>query len=105
MISVGRVALARERANADEASRFDVLAAREMRAGDILFPVIDGEVVSMFKPRAPDTQVSSGVILSVDSGVSQIGALDVVATNLGQGDGVEVGHILGITRRGENQGP
>ena len=99
MISVGRVALARERANVEEASRFDVLAAREeLRAGDILFPVIDGEVVSMFKPRPPDTQVSSGVILSVDSGVSQIGALDVVATNLGQGDGVEVGHILGISK-------
>lgn len=99
MISAGRVALARERANAEEASRFDVLAAREeLRAGDILFPVIDGEVVSMFKPRPPDTQVSSGVILSVDSGVSQIGALDVVATNLGQGDGGEVGHILGISK-------
>ena len=99
MISVGRVALARERANAEEASQFDVLAAREeLRAGDILFPGIDGEVVSMFKPRPPDTQVSSGVILSVDSGVSQIGALDVVATNLGQGDGVEVGHILGISK-------
>ncbi len=52
----------------------------------------------MFEPRAPDTQLPSGVILSVDSGVSQIGALDVVATNLGQGDGVEVGHILGITK-------
>ena len=102
MISVGRVALTRERANADEASRFDVLAAREeLHAGDILFPVIDGRVVSMFKPRAPDTQVSSGVILSVDSGVSQIGALDVVATNLGQGDGVEVGHILGVTKGAE----
>ena len=41
------------------------------------------------------------MILSVDSGVSQIGALDVVATNLGQGDGVEVGHILGITKGAE----
>ena len=71
-----------------------MLAAREeLGACDILFPVIDGKVVSMFKPRAPDTQVSSGVILSVDSGVSQIGALEVVATNLGQGDGVEVVQI------------
>ena len=64
MISVGRVALARERANSNEACRFNVLAAQEeLGAGDILFPVIDGKVVSMFKPRAPDTQVSSGVIL------------------------------------------
>ena len=99
MMSVGRVALAQERANQDEASRFDVITAREeLRVGDILFPVIDGEVVSLFKPRAPDRQLTSGVILSVDSGVSHIGALDVVATNLGHGDGVQVGHILGITK-------
>ena len=102
MISVGKVTLSREGANAGEASRFNVVSAREeLRAGDILFPVVDGEVVSIFKPRAPDTAVTSGVIMSVDGGVSQVGALDVVATNLGQRDGVEVGHILGITRASE----
>ncbi len=102
MISVGRVVLAREGVNADEASRFDVITAREeLRAGDILFPVIDGEVISMFKPRAPATVVSSGFILSLDSGVSQIGAFDVVATNLGEEDGVEIGHILGVARGNE----
>ena len=102
LMSVGRVALSYDGANSGEASRFEVVAAREeLRVGDILFPVIDGEVVSMFKPRAPEAVVSSGVILSVDSGVSQIGALDVVATNLGQDDGVAVGHILGITKGAE----
>lgn len=55
----------------------------------------------MFKPRAPATVVSSGVILSLDSGVSQIGAFDVVATNLGEEDGVEIGHILGVARGNE----
>lgn len=102
MMSVGRVALSHEGANKGEASRFDVVAAREeLRVGDILLPVVDGEVVSVFKPRAPDVEVSSGVILSVDSGVSQIGALDVVATNLGRDDAVEVGHVLGITKVAE----
>ena len=33
--------------------------------------------------------------------MSQIGALDEVATNLGQVDGVEVGHIFGITKGAE----
>ena len=102
MMSVGRVALSHEGANKGEASRFDVVAAREeLRVGDILLPVVDGEVVSVFKPRAPDVEVSSGVILSVDSGVSQIGALDVVATNLGRDDAVEVGHVLGVIKGAE----
>jgi len=102
MMSVGRVALSHEGANKGEASRFDVVAAREeLRVGDILLPVVDGEVVSVFKPRAPDVEVSSGVILSVDSGVSQIGALDVVATNLGRDDAVEVGHVLGVVKVAE----
>jgi len=99
LISVGQVMLSRENATPEEASRFDVTSAREeLRSGDLLFPMIDGEVASDFKLRAPDVTVSSGVILSVDSGVSQIGALDVVATNLGQNDGVEVGHVLGINK-------
>jgi len=102
MMSVGRVALSHEGANKGEASRFDVVAAREeLRVGDILLPVVDGEVVSVFKPRAPDVEVSSGVILSVDSGVSQIGALDVVATNLGRDDAVEVGHVLEVIKVAE----
>ena len=102
MMSVGRVALSHEGANKGEASRFDVVAAREeLRVGDILLPVVGGEVVSVFKPRAPDVEVSSGVILSVDSGVSQIGALDVVATNLGRDDAVEVGHVLGVIKVAE----
>ena len=102
MMSVGRVALSHEGANKGEASRFDVVAAREeLRVGDILLPVVGGEVVSVFKPRAPDVEVSSGVILSVDSGVSQIGALDVVATNLGRDDAVEVGHVLEVIKVAE----
>ena len=100
LMSVGRVALSRAAANQREASRFDVIGTREeIRAGDVLLPVYDGEVVSLFKPRAPDKPVTSGAILYVDGGVSQIGALDVVATNLGRVDGAEVGHILSITKQ------
>ena len=100
LVSVGRVALSRAAANQREASRFDVIGTREeIRAGDVLLPVYDGEVVSLFKPRAPDKPVTSGAILYVDGGVSQIGALDVVATNLGRVDGAEVGHILSITKQ------
>lgn len=99
LISVGQVALARESTSPEEASRFNVTSARqELRSGDLLFPVIEGEVASDFKLRAPDEMVASGVILSVDTGVSQIGALDVVATNLGQSDGVDAGHVLAIQR-------
>jgi hypothetical protein len=99
---VGRVALSQAAANQEQASRFDVVVAREeLRAGDLLFPVVDGKVVSTFRLRAPDTTLKSAELLSVDSGVSQIGALDVVAVNLGDEDGGEVGHVFAIEKHGD----
>lgn len=101
MAFVGRVALSQAAANQKQASRFDVVVAHEeLRVGDLLFPVVDGKVVSTFRLRAPDTTFESAELLSVDTGVSQIGALDVVAVNLGDVDGGEVGHVFAIEKHG-----
>lgn len=37
----------------------------------------------------------------MDGGVSQIGSLDIVATNVGALDGVEAGDLLSVLQRGQ----
>jgi hypothetical protein len=73
---------------------------RELLGGDRLFPVVDEEINRNFMPRAPDRNVS-GEIISVVDGVSQIGQYQVVVLNLGQRDGIEIGHVMGVYQRGE----
>jgi hypothetical protein len=51
-------------------------------------------------PRAPDKLVK-GVIMSVDGGVSELGQYQIITINRGARDGVEVGHVLAIYRRGQ----
>ncbi|MEP5765911.1 MAG: LysM domain-containing protein [Halieaceae bacterium] len=72
----------------------------EVRKGDRLLPNESREIAASFQPRAPEKHIS-GVMLAVDSGVTQIGTLDIVAINLGTRDGAEEGHVLAIYRTGE----
>lgn len=48
-----------------------------------------------FFPSSPGNEVS-GKIISVLGGVSQVGAYDVVAINLGKRESIEVGNVMAI---------
>jgi len=72
---------------------------REVLPGDRLFQVKDTELRSRFYPSAPDTRIN-GLIMAVLNGVSQIGQYDVVALNRGRTDGLKVGNVLEIYKRG-----
>lgn len=100
LYSVGRVSPSGA-IQAGAANRMSVTrASSEMRSGDILFPVSEGRVDAFFRPKAPANSVS-GAVLAVDGGVSQIGSLDIVATNVGSIDGVEAGDLLSVLQRGQ----
>ncbi|MEM0955755.1 MAG: LysM peptidoglycan-binding domain-containing protein [Pseudomonadota bacterium] len=82
-------------------SEFEVTrVTEEVRIGDRLLPPEAREIAATFQPRAPMNNVE-GVMLAVDSGVSQIGTMDIVAVNLGLRDSIEEGHVLLIYQRGE----
>jgi hypothetical protein len=77
-----------------------VSTAREARIGDRLRPAEHSEAMTHFLPHAAPNG-TEGHIISVVDGVSEIGQFNVVALDLGQRDGMEVGHVLRVFQRGD----
>lgn len=73
---------------------------REVAIGDRLKPVSGDEIHASFLPHAPP-EGSTGRIISVYDGVTQIGRYQIVAINRGTREGVEVGHVFRISKAGE----
>ena len=71
----------------------------EIREGDRLMPLEQGQVALNYFPRPPEKQIS-GSIISVLSGVTQIGTHNIVTIDKGTADGIESGHVLEIFQRG-----
>ena len=87
-------------AQEDEISTFFVTSTREeVRIGDRALPTEERRVDSTFYPSAPTEEVD-GEIISVFSGVTQIGPYDVVVINRGGREGLEIGNVLAIYRKG-----
>jgi len=71
----------------------------EVRRGDRLTEVSEGEMALNYFPRPPERQIK-GTIIRVMGGLSQIGAHDIVVIDKGKADGLEVGHALDIYKKG-----
>ena len=71
----------------------------EAQIGDRVLPTEERRVDSTFFPSAPEGDVN-GVIISVFGGVTQVGQYDVVVLNRGEREGMEVGNVLAIYKRG-----
>ena len=72
---------------------------QEIYAGDRLVPPSADEVAT-YLPRAPWDDISAQVI-SVYGGVRQAGQNVVITLNKGARDGLEIGHVLALYRKGE----
>ncbi len=72
---------------------------QEVRVGDRLLPNEEHRINSTFYPSAP-AEIVSGVILAVEGGVTQIGNMDIVVINRGVRDGLEVGNIMAVNKKG-----
>jgi hypothetical protein len=85
----------------DDVVQMEVTRVTEdVRKGDRLLPNESRVITATYQPRAPEVDVD-GRMIAVDSGVSQIGKLDVVAINRGTREGIEEGHVLAIYQTGE----
>ena len=71
----------------------------EAQIGDRILPTEERRVDSTFFPSAPEGDVD-GQIISVFGGVTQVGQYDVVVVNRGEREGMEVGNVLAIYKRG-----
>jgi hypothetical protein len=74
-------------------------AVEEIHAGDhLVLPSV--EEVNTYLPRAPDSKISSRII-SIYGGVTQGGQNSIITLSKGHRDGIEVGHVLALYRKGE----
>jgi hypothetical protein len=77
-----------------------VRANEEIRIGDKLLPSEDRSTSSIFFPSGPDTEIT-GSIIGVEGGVQQVGKYNVVMINRGDREGIKVGNVLAIYKKGE----
>lgn len=77
-----------------------IRAYEEMRPGDRLLPSEDRAVDSTFYPSAPDEEIK-GSIIAVEGGVTQVGKMNVVIINRGEREGLQIGNVLAIHKKGE----
>ena len=73
----------------------------EVRISDRLLPTEEGIVSAFFEPHPPASEIKDGYMISVDGGVTQIGALDIVTLNKGSREALTVGDVLAIYQTGE----
>lgn len=74
-------------------------AVREILRGDRLLPLDQGATGMHFWPHSPPADVQ-GSIISISNALSQVSQYQVVAINLGSGDGIEPGHIFATNQSG-----
>lgn len=73
--------------------------ADTVRVGDRLFPLQKSDMIESFTPTSVPFLVE-GKIISVFDGIYEVGRDQVVAINLGQEDGLKLGHVLDIFQPG-----
>lgn len=84
----------------EEIATFKITRADvEIREYDRLLPTESRAVESNFYPKSPKEDIK-GFIIHVFSGVRNIGQYDVVVINKGVREGVEVGDVFAIYRKG-----
>jgi hypothetical protein len=98
-IYLGDARLTRE-ADGDEATTLEVTKGKlEIGRGDFL-KVADKPELLNYVPRAPRAQIR-GKIVSIYGGVGEAGQFSIVAISRGRRDGVELGHVLAVSRTGQ----
>lgn len=87
-------------AQTGDVATMDIESTREeVQIGDRVLPTEERRVEATFFPSAPDNEIA-GEIISVVSGVTQVGQYDVVVVNRGEREGLSVGNVLAIYKRG-----
>ncbi|MDO8291318.1 MAG: LysM peptidoglycan-binding domain-containing protein [Gallionella sp.] len=74
-------------------------SVEETYKGDLLVAA-SIDAAGPYLPRAPETSISARVI-SIYGGVSQAGQNTAIVLNKGARDGLEMGHVLALYRKGE----
>jgi hypothetical protein len=74
-------------------------SVQEIHSGDLL-AAASADAANPYLPRAPEISIAAQVI-SVYGGVTQAGQNAAIVLNKGARDGLEVGHVLALYRKGD----
>lgn len=75
-------------------------AKREVLRGDRIIEIENVDADSDFYPRSPEHSIEGEVIYLFDA-ISQVGAYQIVAANVGKQQGLEKGHVVAINKAGD----
>lgn len=82
---------------AGDPSRLSLTKAyKDVTLRDRLRPIYEKTALPFFFPKAPDNEAIRGVILETPNSETELGALSVVALNLGEREGVQAGDVFRI---------
>ena len=84
----------------DPATAIVTLSTQEILTGDRLVAESDGNANNRYIPTIPAREIDAN-ILSVVDGVAEIGQYQIVVVDAGEGDGIEVGSVLGVYQSGK----
>lgn len=94
------IGTAKLRARHNDVGTFSVTrTTEEIRIEDRLLPHEERSIDSTFFPSPPADEIE-GVIMAVEGGVTQVGKMDVVVLNRGEREGLEVGNVMAIYKKG-----
>jgi len=98
VVEIGQAKLIR---TGDPATLLLTASDMEVKAGDMVLPVIADPFDLKFYPRAPKNVPENTRIMSVNAGIRNIGPNDVVAINRGARDGIENGQVFAVFHPGD----
>lgn len=68
----------------------------DINVRDRLRPVLVEEALPFFAPKAPENEKIRGVILDTPNKATELGALSIIAINLGEREGIQAGDVLRV---------
>jgi nucleoid-associated protein YgaU len=84
----------------DPATGYLTRTEREVLIGDRLLPTDKSKINNLYFPKIPDRKLS-GKVISLFDGLFGIAKFQVAVMNLGDRDGIEIGHLLASYTRGD----
>lgn len=73
-------------------------AKQEIRSGDFVAPIHEGQMLPSFYTMQPVNKDFKGAIIKASSNIREFGKFEVVMINKGQQDGMRLGDVLSINR-------
>lgn len=84
----------------DDVGTFEVTrTTEEIRIADRLLPQEERSIDPVFFPSRPVNQIE-GLIMAVEGGLTQVGTMSVVAINRGEREGLVVGNVMAVYKKG-----